>query len=364
MISLREISNRMRPIVVVGMSLFLVHALTLVALSTSLEVSDNRRVSWCLAWSGLGLSAVIFALGIAVERRQGIARARRLRRVHELLNTVAASLETGQPVAGSPDLGGMDAFVERLAWLVHQVELVVDERRQREREVMRADQLAMVGQMAAGVAHELRNPLTAIKMLVQTAQKQGSAGLADEDLAIIEHEIRRLEKSLQRFLDFARPCRPERRRLKLASIVERTMALIEGRARKQRVKLNFAPPADPIEVEADEDQMQQLLLNLMLNSLDVMPDGGALTVELAVAAGNQAELQVRDTGPGVPAELLPRLFDPFVSTKETGIGLGLAVSHRIAERHGGSLTADNQPGRGACFVFRLARANDIVAPLT
>jgi two-component system sensor histidine kinase HydH len=149
--------------------------------------------------------------------------------------------------------------------------------------------------------------------------------------------------------------------LNLATIVERTMALIEGRARKQRVHLNFTLPVDPIEVEADEDQMQQLLLNLMLNSLDVMPDGGELTVELADATGNQAELRVRDTGPGVPAELLPRLFDPFVSTKETGIGLGLAVSHRIAERHGGSLFADNQPGPGACFVFRLARASETAA---
>jgi two-component system sensor histidine kinase HydH len=224
---------------------------------------------------------------------------------------------------------------------------------------MRADQLAMVGQMAAGVAHELRNPLTSIKMLVQSAQKQDSPGLADDDLAIIEHEIRRLEKSLQRFLDFARPPRPERRELLLAAVVKRAMALVEGRARKQRVTLSFVPPSEPIVVEADEDQMQQLLLNLMLNALDVMPDGGALTVELVDAPGNQAELRVRDTGPGIPSDLLPRLFDPFMSTKETGIGLGLAVSHRIAESHGGTLSADNQPGSGACFVLRLMRAHDV-----
>jgi signal transduction histidine kinase len=358
MISVRQILNRMCPTVVVGMSLFLIQALILVVLSTSLDASDESRVRWSLAWSGLALSAVIVAIGIAFARQQSKARARRLRRAHELLDKVTASVATGQPVAESPGLDGMDAFVERLVWLVQEVERVVDESRQREREVMRADQLAMVGQMAAGVAHELRNPLTSIKMLVQTAQKGGSSGLANDDLAIIEHEIRRLEKSLQRFLDFARPPRPERRPLNLALVIDRALALIEGRARKQRVSLTFVPPADPIIVEADSDQVQQLLLNLVLNSLDVMPDGGALTIELVGAPGDQAELRVRDTGPGIPADLLPRLFDPFVSTKETGIGLGLAVSHRIAERHGGSLSAVNLANSGACFVLRLARAEE------
>jgi two-component system sensor histidine kinase HydH len=239
---------------------------------------------------------------------------------------------------------------------VDQVELVVDERQQREREVMRADQLAMVGQMAAGVAHELRNPLTSIKMLVQSGQKAGARALAAEDLAIIEHEIRRLERSLQRFLDFARPPRPERRPLNLAQVVERALALVEGRARKERVQLTFTPPREAVIAEVDEDQIQQLLLNLMLNSLDVMSDGGSLIVELVSLTGGLVELRVRDTGPGIPADLLPRLFDPFISTKETGIGLGLAVSHRIAERHGGSLSAHNEPGGGACFVLRLAEA--------
>jgi two-component system sensor histidine kinase HydH len=214
----------------------------------------------------------------------------------------------------------------------------------------------MVGQMAAGVAHELRNPLTSIKMLVQSGQKEGLPALAHEDLMIIEHEVRRLERSLQRFLDFARPPRPERRPLNLAQVVDRALALVEGRARKQRVQLNFTQPPGGIMAEVDEDQIQQLLLNLMLNSLDVMADGGSLTVELRSVPEGQVELRVRDTGPGIPAELLPRLFDPFISTKETGIGLGLAVSHRIAERHGGSLSAHNEPDGGACFLLRLAEA--------
>jgi signal transduction histidine kinase len=350
----------MHPIAVVGVSLVLLHAMSLLALRFWLT-SGNERIVWSLAWAGFGLSVVVAAWGIAVHAGQHSIDDEKLRRAHELLNSVATSLETSQPVIERPRTD-VDSFVERLTQLVTQVERVAEERRQRERELLRADQLAMVGQMAAGVAHELRNPLTSIKMLVQTGQKGDSPGLADDDLAIIEHEIRRLEKSLQRFLDFARPPRPERRPLNLAAVIDRALALIEGRARKQRVSLGFAPPAEPIIVEADVDQVQQLLLNLLLNSLDVMPDGGALTVELAGAARGQAELRVRDTGPGIPAELLPRLFDPFVSTKETGIGLGLAVSHRIAERHGGTLSAANQANGGACFVLRLTRVEE-TAPI-
>jgi signal transduction histidine kinase len=353
--------QRNQPIFVAGVSLVLLHAFTLLAIRFWVT-SSNERIVWTLAWVGLGLSVVIATGGIAITQRHDGAHREKLRRAHELLNLVAASLETSRPLIESRSrmdmdaMDSMDSLVDRLTQLVTQVERMVDERRQRERELLRADQLAMVGQMAAGVAHELRNPLTSIKMLIQTAQKGGSPGLGDDDLSIIAHEIRRLEKSLQRFLDFARPPRPERRPLNLAMVIDRALALIEGRARKQRVSLSIVPPAEPIIVEADADQVQQLLLNLMLNSLDVMPDGGELAVELAGAPGGQAELRVRDTGPGIPAELLPRLFDPFVSTKETGIGLGLAVSHRIAERHGGTLSAANQANGGACFVLRLARA--------
>ena len=351
----------MSPTAVLGTSLVFLHALTLALLQSSLPGGADAQVVWGLVWLGLGLSAVIAVAGIAVDRRQSKARALDLQRTHELLDAVAASLESEHPTVELRESMEMDSYVERLARLVDQVQRVVDERQQREREVMRADQLAMVGQIAAGVAHELRNPLTSIKMLVQSGQKEGAPALAEEDLAIIEHEIRRLERSLQRFLDFARPPRPERQPLDLTRLVERALALVEGRARKQRVHVNFRPPPDAVIVEVDEDQIQQLLLNLMLNSLDVMPDGGSLSVQIASLPDGQAELRVRDTGPGIPAELLPRLFDPFISTKETGIGLGLAVSHRIAERHGGTLSAHNEPDGGACFVLRLAETKNTPA---
>src|SRR5262249_49930159 len=156
-------------------------------------------------------------------------------------------------------------------------------------------------------------------MLVQAHQEETEArGLPAEDFGIIEHEINRMERCLQTFLDFARPPRPQRRLLKLADVVHRTFDLLAGRVRKQRVDLEFTPPAAPILVEAEGEQIQQLLVNLCLTALDVMPRGGRLTAAFHLRDEKEVELRVCDTGPGVPPELMPRLFEPFVSGKETG----------------------------------------------
>jgi PAS domain S-box-containing protein len=228
------------------------------------------------------------------------------------------------------------------------------EQRQRERYLQRAEQMMALGQVAAGVAHELRNPLTAVKGLIQVNLRRATAGgLPVGDLAVIEHEIRRMERTLQTFLDFARPPQPDRRRLNLAEVVDRVFAVVKGRAKKQRVDLRLLQPATPVRVEADQDQLQQLLLNLVLNALDAMPDGGTEEIDLRPPRDGHVELYVRDTGPGIAPHILPKVFETFVSSKETGVGLGLPVSKRIAEDHGGSLSAYNLPGGGACFLLRL-----------
>lgn len=226
-----------------------------------------------------------------------------------------------------------------------------------ERAVLRAEELAEVGQIAAGMAHELRNPLTAIKMLVQTNREEAEArGLPFEDLHVIEQEILRMEGRLNVFIDFAKPPKPERQRLDLAAVVDQTLALIGGRARKQRVQLKFTPPLVPVAIEADGEQVRQLLVNLALNALDVMPRGGILEIELTPRGETFVELTVLDTGPGIAPRHLNRLYEPFFTSKETGLGLGLAVSQRIARDHGGSLRALNRTQGGACFVLRLPAA--------
>jgi len=252
-----------------------------------------------------------------------------------------------------PDPGDLDGLNEQMRRLTGQVEQVVQQLQQREREVLRAEQLAAVGRLAAGVAHEIRNPLTSIKMLVQTGREEtATRGLPTEDLSVIELEIRRIERSLQTFLDFARPPMLQRAALDLGPLVEHVVSLIRGRAAKQNVEVHFDRPPTPVVTEADADQLKQVLVNLVLNALDAMPHGGRLEIRLRQDHGS-VELSVSDTGPGIAAAILPRLFEPFVSDKETGLGLGLSVSKRIVDDHGGTLRGMNRPEGGAAFVVRL-----------
>lgn len=217
-----------------------------------------------------------------------------------------------------------------------------------------AERMMALGEAAAGMAHELRNPLTSIKGLIQVNAKEfEERGLPSDDLQVIEQEIRRMERSLEAFLDFARPPRARLEQVDLGALIGRVKALVQGRAKKQRVSIDIAAPPEPVLAYVDADQIQQLLLNLALNALDALTSGGKMEFVLRRGGGSAVEIEVIDTGPGISAHILPVVFDSFVSDKEAGVGLGLPVSRRIAEEHGGSLTAANLPGGGAAFLLTL-----------
>jgi len=248
--------------------------------------------------------------------------------------------------------GDLGQLHEQMGQLVGQVEGVVETMQRQEREILRAEQLAAVGQLAAGVAHEIRNPLTAIKMLVQVARAAGESLPAD-DLAVIETEVRRMERSLQSFLDYARPVKPSRRDTDLVAVIDRTLELVRGRATQQKVTVRFDRPAGPTPAVADAEQLKQVFVNLTMNALDAMPTGGELRVRMAARPGGVWLFEVTDTGAGVAPQVAGKLFQPFVSGKETGLGLGLVLSRRIVEDHGGTLTLANRAAGGAAALVTL-----------
>lgn len=272
---------------------------------------------------------------------------------------------TFSPAADVNDLGTMmRAVADEIATVVERLELS-------RRQVIRAEQLAALGQMAAGLAHELRNPLTSIKILVQAAAEGGGeAGLHGRPLAVVEEEIARLEQLVQAFLDFARPAKMAKQRFDLGQVLEQTIALLTPRAALRSVAIEARIAPGPTTVEADIAHVRQLLLNLLVNALDASSEGGRIAVEVtrtppevagptdrpaAASGGAEGWLAVRvaDTGCGLPAELGDRIFEPFVSTKETGLGLGLPICKQIVEAHGGDIAAAGRPGGGAVFTIRL-----------
>ncbi len=216
-----------------------------------------------------------------------------------------------------------------------------------ELESMRAQRMSEVAQLATGVAHELRNPLTSVKLLVQTGARKG---LDSDDLNIVADQIQRMERSLNSFLNYARPPELSKCEFELQKLIQETVQLIRVRADQQNVKITVNGP-ESLHIRADRDQIQQLLLNLFQNALDVMPQGGNLTITCASNSSCKlTTINVVDSGPGITHQVKPRLFQPFVTNKETGAGLGLVISRQIARRHGGDLVnCENSQDSGACF---------------
>jgi signal transduction histidine kinase len=323
------------------------------------EQSDqfNHRVVATIRWGlllvavGAPIAGLLLGYRMARQLHHSIWQLSvRIRDAHGKLNRELGSVT----VQEEGDLGTLH---QQMQGMIEEIGRVVDQLQQREHQVLRGEHLADVGRIASGVAHELRNPLTSIKMFVQAGlEGDPPAGLPSEDLALLEQEIRRMEQYLQTFLDFARPPRSQRRRCDLKVLVHRAVALVEGRARKQNVAIAVELAAAPVAAIVDPDQVNQVLVNLLLNAVDALPTGGEVRVEVPRAYAGSVELRVRDNGPGVPPSLRETLFEPFASGKENGLGLGLSICKQLVEAHGGTIRAEANLGGGALFVINLPGA--------
>ena len=303
----------------------------------------------------LGIAGPAGGLLVGYGFARGLSRS--LEKLRLSVRDLVDRLEAGTDGAGGVRLrlgGGDVAALDReLQDVVHRIEGLMGRLQAQQRDVLRAEQLAAVGQLAAGVAHEVRNPLTGMKLLVEAALRpQRPRPLTEEDLRIIHGEIARLEEIVQHFLDFARPQPLRPVRVDLRDEAVKAAELTKARARQQGVEVVVEAPEEPLPVQLDAGQFQTVVVNLLLNALDAMPHGGRVTLGLS-GEGGKARLSVRDSGPGVAAEVLPRLFTSFATTRPTGTGLGLSLARRIVSEHGGTIEGGNHPEGGACFVVTL-----------
>lgn len=315
--------------------------------------AESERVSRILSMVMLllGLVGPISGLIIGWGMARGLSRS--IHRLSVRVQDMAQQLEQDVASVSLSSEGDVRNLDRQLDKVVGRVREVAQQVQQHHREMIRAQQLSAVGQLAASVAHEVRNPLMSIKMLVEAALRaEKPRPFTRENLTIIHHEIVRLEKSVQDFLDFSRPPALQRKVCDLREVVASAVALVQTRARQQKVEIASDRTSDAVLGLVDQDQFCSVLVNLFINALDAMPRGGRLEVRLGMSGG-VINVAVQDTGEGIAPAVLEQLFTPFISSKPTGTGLGLCISRRIIEDHGGQLHGGNAPEGGACFTLTL-----------
>jgi len=225
--------------------------------------------------------------------------------------------------------------------------------RQLEEQLRRSERLASLGRLAAGIAHEIRNPLSSIKgFATLLAKRSGGDEKSQRISRVMVEEVERLNRVVSELLDYARPTELHREPHSCRELIDRTLQLVDKDARHRRVEIESAIEPESLHVDVDPDRFAQILLNLYLNALQAMEEGGTLRIE-AFQQRERTLFIVSDSGAGILPEHIPNIFDPYFTTKSGGVGLGLANVHKLVEAHGGEIEVESSPGQGTSFIIRI-----------
>lgn len=247
---------------------------------------------------------------------------------------------------------GIQRFVDWLIFRQPQEQLV--RRMERlEEQALQAEKFKAVSTLAAGMAHEIKNPLTAIQTFAEfIPERQNDPAFLKKLREVLMSETQRIGQIAQELLTFAKPKQPHLQQVDLSHLLDSTVNLLSNDLLKHRIKWSIDCQHNGACLQTDPDQLRQVLINLIQNATDAMPEGGILTLVTRSINGH-LELLVTDTGQGIPPDLLPKIFDPFVTTKRNGTGLGLSMVYSIIQAHRGTIRADSPPGCGTTFTVSL-----------
>lgn len=252
----------------------------------------------------------------------------------------------------------IDAVAREVGTIIRRRETEDDQFKLRE-QLIRSEKMAALGQLSAGLAHEIRTPLTSIKIFIQSLEKEIDLNEdRKEDFRIIKKEIDRINENVTRFLNFARPEDPQFQRVNINALMMDTLTLLTTKIKNVGIQLEISLPKDSPPVEGDPKQLSQVFLNLILNAIEAMPKGGVLTIHstMKVIPNTQdkfLQLVIQDTGCGISEKDKPYLFDPFFTTKDAGTGLGLSIVYSILQKHNGQIEVESEMGRGSSFIVSL-----------
>jgi signal transduction histidine kinase len=255
------------------------------------------------------------------------------------------------PVVSNDEIGELARTFNRMS---SQLKESFDSIQESQERMIQAEKLSSLGQLSARLAHELKNPLTSIKMILQAILDGSSTPeMTKKDTEVILKEVNKLDTVLTHFLTFAKPPRLELRPLNLGDMVEEVLSLMKTEFDRSRVEVSREISGLP-EIKGDHERMRQVLFNLLHNSIQAMPEGGKLKIgvrEILESDQRKVLLRVEDSGHGIPEEYRKKVFDPFFTTKEGGTGLGLSIVYTIIKEHHGSIDLQSQVGRGTVFAI-------------
>jgi two-component system sensor histidine kinase HydH len=229
-------------------------------------------------------------------------------------------------------------------------------------EIRRKEKLAALGSLAAGIAHEIRNPLSSIKGLASYFGNKFAETVEDKESAsVMVREVDRLNRVISELLEFARPSELKLRPTDINEVLQHSVRLVQQDAKAKNIEIDLAKTGDLSSVLLDPDRFSQALLNLYLNAIQATDEGGVLSVRSSPGQGQDIKIEVADTGSGISPSDLNKIFDPYFTTKSSGTGLGLAIVHKIIEAHKGDIKARSEPGRGTVFtIFIPTQANESI----
>lgn len=323
----------------------------------SLERSEAQTV-----WAGRVLFGLGFA-GVLAGLLSGYAAAwaltRRVAKLSIRVQAVQAHLDQEVGAMTVRKGGRFWDLDEQLDRVVERVSKVCRRLQEQERSLLRAEQLAAVGQLAASVAHEVRNPLTGVKLLLQAAVRaQDPTPLTEDRLRLLLQEVARIERTVKGLMDFAQASPPERHLRDIRPIIAEAVNVAQSRAETKSIVVRPNAPHEPLRAAVDHDQLLSLLTNLLFNAIDAAPTGDEVCLSASADPSGMIRVVVSDHGPGIDPGLAGRLFTPFATNKATGTGLGLTIARRVARDHGGELTVADRPEGGACFTLTLPVAEE------
>ncbi|MHB8124141.1 MAG: ATP-binding protein [Desulfitobacteriaceae bacterium] len=230
----------------------------------------------------------------------------------------------------------------------------ITEQKQLEKAIMRNEKFATVGTLAAGIAHEIRNPLTSVRGFIQLLQPELAKSPKKEYLNIMLDELDRVNGVITDFLNSTKPTLPKRYQVEMPALLEEIQILTECEALLLEINLHFFCPAEIPSLHIDKDQIKQVLLNIIKNAFDAVGPRGKVEVTAQWQAGSpMVSIIVQDNGVGMDQQTMARIYDPFFTTKESGTGLGMAVTHQIIRNHGGEIKVNSVPGIGSTFIISL-----------